>query len=92
VQDVTTENHLVDVDQRARVGDPFPGAGLFGLDGFAPDGHTMVLPGPQGTTIWNLDVAAWPTKACTLAGRDLTQVEWSTYFSAAGAYRSTCAD
>ena len=51
----------------------------------------LLLPGLRGTTSWNLDVAAWPAKACTLAGRDLTQVEWNKYFSATGAYRSTCA-
>ncbi len=91
VQDVMAQNHLVDVAQRARMGDPFPGSGLFGLGGFAPDGHAMVLPGRSATTIWSLDVAKWPAKACTLAGRDLTRVEWNTYFSATGAYRSACA-
>ncbi len=91
VQDVMAQNHLVDVGQRARMGDPFPGSGLFGLGGFAPDGQAMVVPGRSGTTIWNLDVATWPAKACTLAGRELTQVEWSKYFSATGAYRASCA-
>jgi hypothetical protein len=51
----------------------------------------MVLPGPRGTTIWNLDVADWPANACTIAGRDLTQVEWRTYFASSGADRATCA-
>ncbi len=93
VQDVKADNSLVDVAQRARIGKTFPGVapGLFGVSGFSPDGRTMVLPGSRGTTIWNLDVAAWPAKACTLAGRDLTQIEWNTYFSSTGAYRSTCA-
>jgi WD40 repeat protein len=93
VQDVNADNSLVDVGQRARIGKPFAGVepGRYGTDGFSPDGHTMVLPGPRGTTVWNLDVRQWPAKACMLAGRDLTPVEWNTYFSSAGAYRSTCA-
>lgn len=93
VQDVNSNNHLIDVGQRARIGDPLPGLGpaRFGLGSFAPDGRTMVLPGPRGTTIWNLDVAQWPAKACTIAGRELTPAEWDTYFSASGAYRRTCA-
>ncbi len=92
VQDVDSNNHLVDVAQRARIGEPLPGLGpaRFGLGGFAPDGRTMVLPGPRGTTVWDLDVSSWPAKACTIAGRDLTQTEWNTYFSSSGAYRSTC--
>ncbi len=93
VQDVNAENSLVDVGQRARIGEPVPGVGpaIFGFPAFAPDGKSMVLPGPRGTTIWNLDVADWPANACTIAGRDLTQVEWRTYFASSGAYRPTCA-
>lgn len=63
---------------------------MFGVGSFAPDGKAMVLPGPRGTAIWNLDVAEWPAMACTIVGRDLTRVEWNTYFSATGAYRRTC--
>jgi hypothetical protein len=92
VQDVNTDNYLVDVGQRARVGEPFPGVGpgQFGVVGFAPDGQALVLPGPRGTTIWDLRVSRWPRDACTLAGRDLTRTEWDTYFSSAGPYRATC--
>jgi WD40 repeat protein len=92
VQDVNATNHLIDVGQRARIGEPLPGVGpaRYGAGSFAPDGRRMVLPGPRGTTIWNLDVTQWPAKACTIAGRDLTPTEWNTYFSSAGAYRPTC--
>jgi WD40 repeat protein len=89
-QDASTANHLIDVPQRARIGEPFPSHGLFGTGGFAPDGRTLILAGPHGTTIWDLDVARWPELACMIAGRDLTTVEWDTYFSASGNVRSTC--
>ena len=92
LQDINVDNFLVDVDQRARIGDAQPGnpSGLFGVSDFAPDGRALVLPGPQGTTLWDLDVATWPAKACTIAGRDLTADEWETYFSSAGTQQPTC--
>jgi len=92
LQDINADNFLVDVDQRARVGDALPGSpsGLFGVSDFAPDGLALVLPGPQGTTAWDLDVATWPAKACAIAGRDLTSDEWETYFSSSGTQQPTC--
>ena len=91
LQDVNVDNYLVDVDQRGRIGDAQPGnpSGLFGVSDFAPDGRALVLPGPQGTTLWDLDAATWPAKACTIAGRDLTADEWETYFSSAGTQQPT---
>jgi hypothetical protein len=93
VQDIDADNHLVDVRQRRRIGDPFSGAApmAFGIGSFAPDGHTMVLPGPQGTTTWDLVVDRWSAPACRLAGRELTDLEWRTYFSTSGSDRPACA-
>ena len=70
---VARARSLVDVAQRAIIGEPIPGYGptLFGIAGFAPDGRAMVLPGQRGTLLWNLDVASWPEQACRIAGRDL---------------------
>ncbi len=94
VQDTGTAHHLVDVRRRARVGEPTLGyaltPSLYGTGGFSPDGRTMVLPTPQGSTLWDLDSAHWLGAACALAGRDLTRVEWNDYFSAVGPYHSTC--
>jgi WD40 repeat protein len=94
VQDTDAATHLIDVREQARVGDPIPGSGStpvqYGFNGFAPDGSTMVMPTPRGSTIWTFDPAQWRRDACTLAGRDLTRSEWNHYFSAVGAYRSAC--
>ena len=92
LQDVNADNYLVDVEQRARIGDALPGnsSRLYGLSDFAPDGRALVLPGPQGTTLWDLDAATWPAKACSIAGRELTSDEWETYFSSAGTQQPTC--
>lgn len=42
------------------------------------------------TSIWDLDPNHWVTAASAMAGRNLTQEEWHTYLSWAGAYRETC--
>jgi class 3 adenylate cyclase/WD40 repeat protein len=92
VQDVDANQYLVNVAQRARIGEPIPGVGpaQYGLAGFAPDGRAMVLPGREGTVLMNLDDTTWPAQACPLAGRNLTPAEWERYFSASGEYRRTC--
>jgi WD40 repeat protein len=94
VQDLKAANHIVDVRERARVGDPIPGSSgtppEFGLNSFSTDGKTMLLPSPQGARLWDLDPPDWVRDACTLAGRNLTHEEWHHYFSAFGAYHTTC--
>src|SRR5262249_50101264 len=94
VQDVKAENHLVDVHQRASVGNPMLGSDdkpiHYGLNSFSSDGKSMLVPSPSGSTVWSLDPTQWLQDACTLAGRDLTREEWDHYFSAFGPYRSTC--
>jgi WD40 repeat protein/class 3 adenylate cyclase len=92
-QDLNMEFRLVDVRERATVGDPLPTAATgFGLAGFAPDGRRLALPDAAGTTLWDLDVDRWRREACILAGRDLTRAEWERYFASAGDYRETCRD
>jgi len=44
----------------------------------------------DGVTIWDLDPASLLVAACTLAGRNLTEIEWATYLGDLGAYRPTC--
>ena len=40
--------------------------------------------------IWDLDPQRWVEGACTLAGRNLTRTEWSTYIGDLASYRVTC--
>jgi WD40 repeat protein/class 3 adenylate cyclase len=90
-QTIDASNRLFDVARRAPIGDAFPGSGAgYGIASFAPHGRTVALPGPPGTTLWDLDDAHWREQACRLAGRDLTQAEWAKYLSSVGAYRPTC--
>ena len=90
-QTIDASNRLFDVNARAPIGDAFPGSGAgYGIAGFSPDSRTVALPGPPGTTLWDLDDAHWRAHACTLAGRNLTKAEWARYLSSAGAYQPTC--
>ena len=48
---------------------------------FTPDGATLVVAAPSGSRgsvqRWSVAPARWVETACALAGRDLTQEEWS---------------
>ncbi|MGB4778933.1 hypothetical protein [Microbacterium sp.] len=44
------------------------------------DGGAIIVNVPQGVALWSLDQNEQFDAACRLAGRDLTPVEWSTYF------------
>jgi WD40 repeat protein len=63
---------------------------------FSPDGNTMITVGgsidnglPGSVQVWDLQLDAWRTAACQVAGRNLTQEEWSRYLPDAD-YRTTC--
>ena len=91
-QSLDATNRLFDVKHRAPIGDAFPGSGAgFGIASFSPHSDTVALPGPTGTTLWDLEDTHWRDNACKLAGRNLTRAEWSRYLSSVGAYRRTCA-
>jgi hypothetical protein len=44
------------------------------------DGETLVEALPDGIRMWDLRVEEQAADACAVAGRELTQEEWSTYF------------
>jgi DNA-binding SARP family transcriptional activator/WD40 repeat protein/energy-coupling factor transporter ATP-binding protein EcfA2 len=55
------------------------------------DGRRLIVVYDDGSgAVWPLDVDTWIRHACAVAGRDLTQEEWSR-FIAGRDYRSTCA-
>lgn len=53
------------------------------------DGSRLVMSSPDGLLVWNLDPAHHAKAACDIAGRELTTVEWRTYFGAEP-QRATC--
>jgi WD40 repeat protein len=64
-------------------------------DGYADSliayGPELMITGSQNdghVVVWNLDPATWGPRACELAGRNLTQAEWTLYIG--GTYHQTC--
>ncbi len=90
VQDLDTTVHLVELTGGGSPSASFPGAGSFGRPGFDPNGEMVLVPGPGGSVLFDLDVEEWQRTACARGGRALTTEEWDRYLSAAGAYEPTC--
>ena len=90
VQDLDTTVHLVELTGGGSTSGSFPGPGFFGLPGFDPDGEVALLPGEDGSVLFDLDVDEWVRTACTRAGRALTTEEWDRYLSSSGDYDPTC--
>lgn len=54
------------------------------------DGTDLMTGGFDGTIVsWHMAPAAWMSRACDLAGRNLTQVEWKQYLPGR-TYEKTC--
>ena len=91
VEDLDFSIRLVDVRDGAPLGEPIWGSDLgFGLAGFAPDGSVLLMPGPTGAVLLDLEVGHWRDAACELAGRQLTRAEWDQYLPSAGGYAPSC--
>ena len=68
-----------------RLGDPLPSSAPIIYPGYLrPDGMAVLVTVAEGVAEWDLDPAHLSAAACTLAGRNLTLSEWSTYASALG--------
>ena len=82
---------VYDVATGIRIGDPIPIESPLGYGGFLrPDGLQLAVTSRAGVVTWNLESEALLDAACQLAGRNLTETEWSAYMSRFGARRETC--
>jgi WD40 repeat protein len=47
---------------------------------FLPGGGQLVAASASGSVlVWDVEPAAWRTRACTIAGRTLTRQEWEEF-------------
>jgi WD40 repeat protein/DNA-binding SARP family transcriptional activator len=57
---------------------------------FTPDGHRLFIVSDTGEAwVWDVDPASWKARACQIAGRSMTQAEWSLYLPDRP-YQATC--
>lgn len=56
------------------------------------DGRSLLTTAPDGVLVWSLDPAEQAKAACRIAGRELTEAEWSTYLDELGPQHAICAD
>jgi hypothetical protein len=57
---------------------------------FSPNGMVLVAGSRQGAIhLWDLALRTWPSRACRLANRNLTQQEWRQYLGDLP-YQKTC--
>jgi WD40 repeat protein len=72
------------------IGDPFPSLAQFSAASVSPDGKTLITGDGTQMMRWDIDWTTWRQTACRIAGRNLTQAEWSLYLPNGGPYRPTC--
>ena len=73
---------LYGLDAAVKLGDTMDTVSLELAQGahLSRDGGRLVTGSEEGLLVWTLDPARHARAACDLAGRELTAIEWSTYF------------
>jgi WD40 repeat protein/DNA-binding SARP family transcriptional activator len=82
---------LWDLADGNRLGMPLVGGRGSALAAFDPTGRTLATAFAidGAVLLWDVDPASWRTRACALAGRDLTRQEWAELLSG-HPYQSVC--
>ncbi len=82
---------IYDVATRTRIGEAIPTFSPWASPGYLrPDGREIAVNQRDGVVLWDVDPGHLADAACRLAGRNLTESEWSTYLADFGPYRETC--
>ncbi len=86
---------LLDTEGGDRVGKLWDGGAFVANAGtpvMSPDGSTLWAASKTEIVALPLHADDWIDRACTLAGRDLTETEWSELMPGDEAYRPTCTE
>src|SRR5262249_7517128 len=83
---------LWDVDSHNPLGQPLTGHnGFLESIAFSPDAKTPTWAILNNTIIlWDVNFESWQSRACRIANRNLTRVEWKEYIGDIESYRATC--
>jgi hypothetical protein len=82
---------IYDVATCTRIGEAIPTFSPWASPGYLrPDGREIAVNQRDGVVLWDVDPGHLADAACRLAGRNLTESEWSTYLADFGPYRETC--
>jgi len=84
---------LWDVATRQRIGQPLTDhSGRVAAVMFSPDGSHLLSGSKDGSVLWwDASFTSWRTRACAVARRSLTSIEWTQYVGSLP-YHATCAD
>jgi WD40 repeat protein len=91
--DLDGELILWDRQSYQPIGEPFPlSSGALDALAFSPSGTSLAFSSGKGNILLlDLNPGSWITRACALAGRNLSQAEWEQFIPGSD-YRLTCSE
>ena len=88
--DASGSVQLWDMERRQLLGEVGRLSDLSGGVAFSADGQLLASADSQGRVIvWNMSSSLWQQRACEIANRNLTRLEWAQ-FGPASPYQRTC--
>ena len=84
-----TTLRLWDVASRRQIGPASASIGPVSSVAFSPNGKLVASGDTSATWLWDVDVASWQARACTIANRNLTKEESQRFFGDA-THITTC--